>query len=261
MRLWNTPTTACETGLEAGAPWVECLGWSRNGAVLAAGAGRALRFWSDAGDLIREAPPQASTVVDIAWHPLRQIVASACYGGAALWAPAAAEAVRRFEFKGSLLALAWSPNGRMLASGNQDDSVHLWFAETGKDLHMGGYARKVRELAWSADSRFLATGGASDVVVWDCSGKGPEGRRALQLEHHRDAITQLAFQQGGSVLASGCGEGLVALWRPRNGTEAMGAGRLGSGIVRLAWSADGRWLAAGTEEGQVSVIPAPGDPR
>lgn len=257
VRLWNPQTWNCEAELGAGAPWVECIGWSRNGACLASGAGRTLSFWSDAGDLIRECPPHASTITDIAWHPLRQVLAAACYGGITLWRPDATEAIRRFEYKGSLLAIAWSPDGRMLASGNQDDSVHLWFVDSAKDLHMSGFARKVRELAWSADSRFLASGGTQDVIVWDCSGKGPDGRRPLQLEHHSAPVSSLAFQPSGSVLASGCDSGRVVLWRPRSSSKALRATRLEGAISRLAWTPDGSCLAVGTGAGVVATFAPP----
>ena len=136
------------------------------------GRGRKLRLWTPAGDLLRECSPHVSTVTDIAWHPSRQQLATTCYGGVSFWQPDRSEAVRQFAWKGSLLALAWSPNGKLLASGDQDSSVHFWFVTDGTDLHMSGYACKVRELTWSADSRFLATGGSVDVVLWDCS-KGP----------------------------------------------------------------------------------------
>jgi WD40 repeat protein len=257
VRLWDPKRWNCEAELGAGAPWVECIGWSRNGICLASGAGRTLSFWSDAGDLIRECPPHASTITDIAWHPMRQVLAAACYGGVTLWRTDATEPMRRFEYKGSLLALAWSPDGRMLASGNQDESVHFWFLDSGKDLHMSGFARKVRELAWSADSRFLASGGSNDVIVWDCSGKGPDGRPPLQLEQHTALVSSLAFQPSGSMLASGCSSGLVALWRPRTSPNALGAARLEGAIARLAWTPDGSSLAAGTEAGVVATFALP----
>jgi WD40 repeat protein len=65
---------------------------------------------------------------------------------------------RRFEWKGSILRLAWSPNGRFVATGDQDSTVHFWFEEDRRDLQMSGYPTKVREL-WNAASRYLATGG------------------------------------------------------------------------------------------------------
>jgi WD40 repeat protein len=126
---------------------------------------------------------------------------------------------------------------------------------------MSGYMRKVRELAWSADSRLLATGGVNDVIVWNCAGPGPEGRPPLLLKHHREPISQLGFQNDGSVLASGCDEGLLAFWRPRSGKLPIASGRLDGGVTRLAWSNDGTCIAASTANGVVSVFRTPAQDR
>jgi WD40 repeat protein len=46
----------------------------------------------------------------------------------------------------SVEAIAWSPNGNFVASGNQDSTVYFWFIEGGEDLQMTGYPAEVREL-------------------------------------------------------------------------------------------------------------------
>lgn len=68
-------------------------------------------------------------------------------------------------------------------------------------------------LAWDASSRYLATGGSDSVVVWDCSGKGPEGCKPATLQSHEDLISCLAFQPVGDILASGGRDGNLMLWR------------------------------------------------
>jgi WD40 repeat protein len=115
---------------------------------------------------------------------------------------------------GSVLALAFSPDGQRLAHGNQDASIHYWDLRKHKELEMWGYDTKVRERAWSNDGRWLATGGGASVTVWDTSGrKGPQGSRPLFLDRHEQPITALAFQPApGTLLASAGRDGLVALW-------------------------------------------------
>ncbi len=258
VRLWSAPEGKCLAELTAGADWVECLAWSMDGGVLATGAGRKLRLWTPDGDLLRECSPHASTVTDIVWHPTRQQLATACYGGVSFWQPERTDPIRQFAWKGSLLSLAWSPNGKLLASGNQDSSVHFWFVADGEDLHMGGYAVKVRELAWSADSRLLATGGSVDVVIWDCSKRaGPANTRPSELQYHGALIAQLAFQRKGDLLASGCAAGAIAIWKPREAQAPLGAARLSGAISQLTWSPDGARVAAATSEGMVGMFEAP----
>jgi WD40 repeat protein len=71
----------------------------------------------------------------------------------------------------SLLSVAWSPDGRLIAttSDEADTSVRLWDASTGAELHkLSGHPVRVWGLAFSPDSRMLVTGGARGVIkAWD----------------------------------------------------------------------------------------------
>lgn len=197
-------------------------------------------------------------MADVRWRPgTSRSLVSAAYGGLTLWRPDGPRAVRRFGWKGSTLVVAWSPDGRFIATGDQDSTVHFWIAQSGKDLQMYGYPTKVRELAWSADSRFLATGGGPDVTVWDCSGKGPTGTSPTQLSAHEELVSALAYQKDGPLLASAGQDGLVALWEPGRRKSAVALENSGSAVTHLAWSPDDGRLAAGCEDGGVAVFETP----
>jgi WD40 repeat protein len=152
-----------------------------------------------------------------------------------------------------MLALAWSPNGRYIATGDQDSTVHFWIVKTGEDLMMSGYPTKVKELSWDSSSRYLATGGGTMPCVWDCSGDGPAGTTPQQYEAHTQRITALAFQNRNTLLASGGADALVALWRVSGSREPLVQEYLPSPITQLAWSPDDRSLAVGTESGVITV--------
>jgi WD40 repeat protein len=152
-----------------------------------------------------------------------------------------------------MLALAWSPSGEFIATGNQDSTVRFWIVKTGDHLEMSGYPVKVRELAWDSSSRWLATGGGHLPCVWDCSGKGPAGREPFQCEAHTDKVTALAFQHVAPVLASAGADGLVALWAPGQQKAALWQERLPSEVSQIAWSPDDRLLAAGTAAGSLAA--------
>jgi len=255
VRLWNAATGAELRSLDAGAKWVERLAVSPCGAYIATAAGKKVRLWDREGRLVRDYPDHASTVTDIVWRPGGKELTSSAYGGVRLWSPSSDEPAREFSWKGSVLRLAWSPNGKYLATGDQDSTVHFWINASGQDLHMFGYPMKVRELAWDKSSRFLATGGGSQVTVWDCSGKGPEGTTPLQLNGHDQStsIAALAFQQRGPLLVSGGGDGKVVLWQPGKGKRPLADTKLAGGITQAAWSGDDVRLAVGTETGEVVV--------
>lgn len=260
-KLWDAREGAELARLAGGSSWVSGVAHSPDGRYLATAAGRCLRLWKavrEGCELLWESEDHESTVTDVRWRPgSSKEFAVASYGGLTLYRPASPEPARRFAWKGSTLTIGWSPNGKYIATGDQDSTVHFWIHATGRDLQMFGYPTKVRELSWNSTSRYLATGGGPLVTVWDCSGKGPEGTTPISLEAHEDFLADLAFQRKGSLLASCAGDGLVALWEPGANKRPVSAAALEAPATRLAWSPDDRRLAAGDEDGGVAVYETP----
>lgn len=262
VRLWDPVTGGELCALDGGSAWVEKVNFSPDGRYLASAAGKRIRMWKPHGgeagpEPLWESADHESTVTDVSWKPgsSKELV-SAAYGGLTFYKPATPEPLRRFEWKGSTLAMEWSPNGKYIATGDQDSTVHFWIVGTGEDLQMFGYPTKVRELSWDPTSRYLATGGGPGVTVWDCSGKGPAGTTPITLEGHEDYVSDLAFQHRGPLLASAGQDGIIALWRP--GTRSpVALTACDTGAARLAWSPNDSGLAVGCDDGQVSVFAAP----
>ncbi|HEY1190890.1 MAG TPA: WD40 repeat domain-containing protein, partial [Gemmata sp.] len=206
VRVWDTATGAEVKALDAGASWAEKVVWHPSGQYLATAAGKKARVWSAGGELVRELPPQTGTVMDLKWRPGTNLLTLLAYGAATTYDPfAGTEPVKLLAWKGSPLAIAWSPDGKILAHGNQDSTVHFWYFDAARDLQMWGYKTKVRELAWDFTSRYLATGGGPVVCIWDCQAgpTGPEGTKPTMLPGH-DAdsnLTALAYQHRGFLLA------------------------------------------------------------
>jgi len=263
VRLWHAAFGTEMLTLEGGGDWVEHVAWSPRGDFLATSAGRKLRLWdfrdpAAPGRLIREFVDSESTIADIAWKPgAEDLLASCGYNGLAFWSPTSEKRVRHLPWKGSMLTLAWSPDTKFIATGNQDSTIQFWSLATGKELQMWGYPSKIRELAWDGRSRYLASGGSATGVVWDCSGKGPAGSKPLLLEFHSALLRQLSYQTEGSLLASGCQEGLVALWRPGKERAPLGTVHLGSAVTQIRWSPSNKRPAAGTDAGLVTVLRQP----
>jgi WD40 repeat protein len=254
VRLWNPATDAPPNELDGGSEWVEHLAWSPSGTYLVSAAGRKLRLWNAQGQLVREYSHHPNTIAGVAWNPRMEEFASACYGHVHIWSPETDNPVRTFLWRGSMLSLAWSRDGRYLCHGNQDSTVHFWIVKSGEDLQMWGYPIKVRELAWDRRSRYLATGGGPQVTIWDCSGKGPANTKPIVLKYHDGSVSQLAYQRNGSLLASGCQSGKIAIWNPGKHSKPTLIFRLPGPVSHLSWSPDDEHLAAASEDGTIVLL-------
>ncbi|HEY7355805.1 MAG TPA: WD40 repeat domain-containing protein, partial [Ktedonobacterales bacterium] len=147
--------------------------------------------------------------------------------------------------------------GTYIATGEQDSTIHFWVVQTGQDLQMWGYETKALQLSWNHTGRYLATGGSASIVIWDCSGKGPEGTTPQMLKGHTAPVSALAYQPRGALLASGGQDGRVALWpmdQPKRGPLIT---QMESSITQLVWAPDTPRVAVGTEAGLVVVLGSP----
>lgn len=259
IRLWDVISGEQTVAMAGGAAWVEHLTWlpaqdNRRAPLLASAAGRTLRIWAESGELVQEYPNHSSTIAHMQWHPPRNELAITSYGVLTVRNPDQPDTVRELPWKGSSLVIAWSPDGKYIATGDQDSTVHFWITATGQDLQMWGYPTKVRELAWDYTSRYLATGGSNTVIIWDCGGKGPEGSKPQMLKGHEDSLSVLTYQHKGELLASGGQDGLLMLWAPRHQTKELGYVARPSPLSQLCWLPDDRFLAMGRDDGVVELL-------
>jgi WD40 repeat protein len=238
-----------------GGAWVERVAVAPDARRFAVACGPHVSLRSISGDLAGTWPRRASTVLDLAWRPSRGNATLACvaYGAVSLFrADDLRRSWRELKWPGSSLVLAWSPDGRFIATGDQDSTVHLWIVKRSEDLMMSGYARKVRELAWSANSRYLATGGGSAITVWDCTPPGPAGSEPIVLEQHDAPVRALAFRDD-TVLASCAADGSVVVWDVAAKAPLAALDGDGAAARALRWSPDLQTLFVGDDAGVVTA--------
>lgn len=215
--------------------WVEHLAWAPDSERIAIASGRGVRVFTRRGEPVLETPPLPSTVTAIGWDRSGRELAATSYGGVHIWTLSEAARARQLTFKGSLISMAWSPDGKVIACASQDSSVHFWRLATGQDAAMSGYRFKTRALAWDSHSRFLATAGDASITVWDFGGAGPEGTRPMQLEGHKGLCTRLVFSPRKGVLASGGQDTSVLLWEPHRGSKPIRFAFLEDEVTALVW--------------------------
>lgn len=227
--------------------WVEWLAWSKSG-LLATAHGRGVRVWSSQGTPVLETPPHESTVSGVAFSADGNQLLTSCYGAVRLFPLAAHAESKLLPWKSSLLSLTPSPNDKVIAVATQDNSVHFWRLDTGKDSEMSGYPARPTQLAWSSDSKLLATGGGEVICGWRFEGKGPEGTKPLMLKGHEQPISALTFSRAG-LLASGGRDGDVLVWEPVKSPRPIGIAPMKDEVSELCFSPDGSLLAGADADG------------
>ncbi len=254
LRIYSRDPAAGERAVELPEQWTGQVVFSPDGQALAVAAGRRVVLYDSVTLAVRhQFAPLPSTIEALAFSPDGQQLAAASYGGLTLLSPQAPFATRLLPWRGSCLALAWRPNGKVIAAGGQDASVQFWRLPKARQAAMSGFATKVRELAWSRDGRWLASGGSSSVALWDFK-NGPEGSLPYTLHYHREPIVGLAWQSHGKLLASVARDSLLLLWDPDDEDWPLDVYRLPSLPTTLAWSPDDKLLAIGGDGGEITFV-------
>ncbi len=239
--------------------WVTALAWSPNAPMLAVGAGRHLLITDQDGSLLHDFDDQPSTVTAVAWSADGSRVGATAYGGIG-WHDVVGPRTgrrRRFDWKGSLLSLAMSPDGSWACAGAQDATVHLWRLWSGKDLSMSGYPSKIERLRFRHDSRWLAVACLGEITIWDFGGKGPAGTVPASASGHDNHIEDLDWDPSGSAVATGGGEGRTIVWAAptRAGQDLSPVTALESDAAtsRLRWVSEDSLLVGRADGGLVKL--------
>lgn len=248
------PKTGARTMHATGGTWIDKVALGAGGAM-AWSAGRKAFATQGKGD--PKVLPLPSAAGGLAFFPKGFRLAVAHYNGATLWYPNVAGSPVTLEWKGSHLGITVSHDQRFVITMMQEPQLHGWRLEDGQHMRMSGYPGKVRSVSWTTGGKFLATAGASEAILWPFTGKaGPMGAQPTMIAPAAKAgvrATQVAAHPQAGICAVGFGDGLILLARIDDGAEILMREPDGDAVTALAWRADGKAVAFGTQSGKAGI--------
>jgi WD40 repeat protein len=168
-----------------------------------------------------------------------------------LWDFATGKELRQLSApKHDLTCLAFTPDGKVLATAGSTGPIRLWEVTTGKELRqIKDRALAARAVAFSPDASRLATAGADGVVqLWETA----TGKPWLRGEAHEGPVSALAYTRDGRFLATGGGaDGMLRLWDARTGGSVRALGGHDAAVQCLDVSPDGRTVVSGSPDGTI----------
>jgi len=183
---------------------------------------------------------------------LTSLLTPSCSATITLWDVANGTELRTLSVpKPSVLSVAFSPDGQILASGLSDGTIKLWDVATGTEIRtLRGHTGAVNSVAFSPDGKTLASGSNDDTIkLWDVA----TGTEIRTLRGRAGEVYFVVFSPDGKILASGSAAKTIKLWDVATGTEIRTLAWHDSLFNPVAFSPDGKILALGRWGGTIQL--------
>ncbi len=152
---------------------------------------------------------------------------------------------------GGVDSVAWSPDGKYIASGSTDGTVRVWEVATGNTkVTYSGLSDDVFFVAWSPDSKYIASGSRDHTVqVWDASSNS----NLFIYRGHSAAVRSVSWSPDGWRIASASVDKTVQVWNAVDGSHVFTFRGHSDAVTSAVWSSSGRYIASGSWDHTVQI--------
>jgi WD40 repeat protein len=139
-----------------------------------------------------------------------------------------------------VLSVAWSPDGKRIASSGTNGTLYVWDATTGKHLVEYATSDSVSSVDWSPSGKYLVSASDTAVKIWDVS---IPDKPLSTLTSYSSANALVAWSPDGKYIASA--DTTIHIWNSTTGAEIFNYTELPAPISSLSWSPNSKYLASG----------------
>ena len=149
-------------------------------------------------------------------------------------------------------AFSFSPDGKRIVSGSDDDTAKVWDVQTGQETFtLKGHSDSVTSVSFSPDAKRIVSGsGDKTVKVWDAN-TGQE-TRTIKTEH-TDGVTSVGFSPDGKRIVSGSDDKTLKIWNVQTGQEIHTLKGHSGSVTSVSFSPDGKWIVSGSDDQTLKI--------
>lgn len=198
------------------------------------------------------------------------------YGNARIWDVDSGRELEKLDAKNGVISVAFSPDGRNIATTNMTDTVQIWNADSGEELKnfgrhtLGGHTNTVWSAVFSQDGARLATASAdhtakiwttSDIEEFPNAGRldlmppenAPDTDPYKELKGHTQGILSIAFSPNGKRVVTASRDSTARIWDAQSGQELYKMEGHVNSIRSSSFSPDGKTVATAGDDGIVRI--------